>query len=301
MSRKRSDVGAIQIFEGWYVICKRGSFEEREKAPAKALTTEEVEEKEKQYKKRATENRKKQKDAEKTQSEGDTDEMRFWVMMNNAFMRHMATFKSLLAYAEEDNLKFGGAVLHKRIREKEVSKEWNSIRRWLRSNAKDFSHIAIAVSIGRQARGWYSLRCIAVGGEDLTKAFMLPFLAYLLKKREWKDKAITVKEGSRRLRDHYKSECLSDFIEEGFELFRASLMLRNRTFRNNRAREVVEGAIFPVCVHSSYIINAPHIVGNSCSGMAICKGEVIGKEIYLDREEEEQEESKEEIAIEGDF
>lgn len=208
-----------------------------------------------------------QKIAERIESEKDTIMMMKYSVSCNASLRHLATFRNVIAHARGNNEPLGMATFKSRRKDNEVKRMWSLVRRWLSDNVGNDKEIAVVVSIGRTNKGWYLLRCLATGrGAD---DFIGDFWHYL-RKRHWRSRAVVAVAESKELLKYYSSEEIDNYIEELFAVFRMSLMVDRRTYKNHRAIEVIESRKIAVNNSESYIVNAPMIVNNSCSGVALC-------------------------------
>ena len=133
---------------------------------------------------------------------------------------------------------------------------------------------AMAITIGRCCRGWYVLRGITIGGGATD--FMLDTIQYLRKKRGWKNNSGSYSEDSRELLAHYDSRQIEDFLKELFEVYRMTLMIDRRTYKNHKASGILEDEKIAVSNNgNTYIVNAAYIKGNSTSGVALCEYEVV--------------------------
>ena len=208
-----------------------------------------------------------QKIAERIEREGDTTMMMKYSVSCNASLRHLATFRNVIAHARENNEPLGLATFKRRMNDNEVKKVWGLVRRWLSDMVGDTKDIAVVVSIGRTNKGWYFLRCISVGRESNE---FIGDLWHYLRKRQWKSKAVVAVAESKELLKYYSREEIDNYIEELFAVFRMSLMVDRRTYKNHRAIEVIESRKIAVNNSESYIVNAPMVGDNSCSGVALC-------------------------------
>lgn len=208
-----------------------------------------------------------QKIAERLETEGDTTTMMKYGLSCNASLRHLATFRNVIAHARENNEPLGLATFKRRMKDNEVKKVWGLVRRWLSDMVGDTKEIAVVVSIGRTNKGWYFLRCLSAGRES--NEFIGDFWHYL-RKRQWKSKAVVAVAESKELLKYYSSEEIDNYIEELFAVFRMSLMVDRRTYKNHRAIEVIDDRKIAVHNSESYIVNAPMVGDNSCSGVALC-------------------------------
>ena len=208
-----------------------------------------------------------QKIAERIEREGDTTMMMKYSVSCNASLRHLATFRNVIAHARENNEPLGLATFKRSMKDNEVKKVWGLVRRWLSDMVGDTKDIAVVVSIGRTNKGWYFLRCISAGRESNE---FIGDLWHYLRKRQWKSKAVVAVAESKELLKYYSSEEIDNYINELFAVFRMSLMVDRRTYKNHRAIEVIESRKIAVNNSESYIVNAPMVGDNSCSGVALC-------------------------------
>lgn len=259
------DLGVMQRGETW------------EKGDTRALepwTTEQIEE-EKKY--RANKNKMKgrvQKSAEQIELNGNVIEMGARAYRCNGALRHLATFETLIRHARGHKEEIALWTMKKRAKENDIGKEWNGMRTYLSRKVGNDDEMAIAVTIGRCCRGWYVLRGIAIGMGAMD--FMLDTIQYLRKKRGWTNNSGSYSEDSRELLVHYDSRQIEDFLKELFEVYRMTLMIARRTYKNHKAIEILEDEKIPVSNNgNTYIVNAPSIKGNSNSGVALCAYEVI--------------------------
>lgn len=213
------------------------------------------------------ENNELQKRAEQIESNNDISWIEYFSLHCNASLRHLATFINIIEQAKEDNKSIGLATFKRRMKDTEVKNTWKLIRRWLSDNVGSDTEIAVAVSIGRTNKGWYFLKALAVG--DNANDFMGDFWHYL-KRRNWKSKEVYVNEESNKLLKYYSSKDINDFLYELFGIFRMSLMVGRRTYKNNRASKILESRKLTVEEYASYLVNANAIYLNSPSGVALC-------------------------------
>lgn len=223
---------------------------------------------EEEFKKRTAKKKRLQRYAEVLERDNDKEEMKAFGRRCNAALRHLATFLTLIQYSKDEGLKCGLSMFRKCLKEPWVSKEWDYIRRWITKQAKDYDNLAIALTIGRSNKGWYSLRCLAVGNDEEVTPFVFSLWNYLVKKRHWKNKAIRIEEDSSRLFKYYQSRDLDTYTDELFEVFRTSLMLHHRTFKNHKAVDILENKA--VAIENDYLVSARHLNYNSPSGVALC-------------------------------
>lgn len=223
---------------------------------------------EEEFKKRTAKKKRLQRYAEVLERDNDKEKMKAFGRRCNAALRHLATFLTLIQYSKDEGLKCGLSMFRKCLKEPRVSKEWDYIRRWITKQAKDYDNLAIALTIGRSNKGWYSLRCLAVGKDEEVTPFMFSLWTYLVKKRQWKNKAIRIEEDSSRLFKYYQSRDLDTYTDELFEVFRTSLMLHHRTFKNHKAVDILENKA--VAIENDYLVSARHLNYNSPSGVALC-------------------------------
>lgn len=230
-----------------------------------------------ELKKRTAKKKSLQRYAETLERDNDKEEMEYFGLRCNAALRHLATFQTLIQYSKDEGLKCGLSMFKKCLKESLVSKEWDFIRRCVARQAKDYDNLAIALTIGRSNKGWYSLRCLAVGSDEEVTPFMFSLWTYLVKKRQWKNKAIRIEEDSSRLFKYYQSRDLDTYTDELFEVFRTSLMLHHRTFKNHKTVEILENKA--VAIENDYLVSARHLNYNSPSGVALCSFVTCNDEI----------------------
>lgn len=186
----------------------------------------------------------------------------------------MATFETLIRYAKGHKEEIALWMMKKRAKENDIRKEWNGIRTYLSRKVGNDNEMAIAVTIGRCCRGWYVLRGVAIGMGAMD--FMLDTIQYLRKNRGWKNNSGSYSEDSRELLAHYDNRQIDDFLKELFEVYRMTLMIDRRTYKNHKAIGILEDEKIAVSNNgNSYIVNAAFIKGNSNSGVALCSYSVI--------------------------
>lgn len=189
-------------------------------------------------------------------------------------LRHLATFETLIRHAKEHKEEIALWTMKKRANGNDIRKEWNGIRTYLSRKVGADETRAIAVTIGRCCRGWYVLRGITIGMGAMD--FMLDTIQYLRKKRGWTNNSGSYSEDSRELLAHYDSRQIEDFLKELFEVYRMTLMIARRTYKNHKAIGILEDEKIPVSDNgNAYMVNAPSIKGNSNSGVALCAYEVV--------------------------
>ena len=259
------DLGVMQCGETWE---KGGTHS------LKSWTTEQIEEEKKYRANKNKMNGRAQKSAEQIELNGNAMEMGVRAYRCNGALRHLATFETLIRHARGHKEEIALWTMKKRAKENDIRKEWNSIRTYLSRKVGNDDEMAIAVTIGRCCRGWYVLRGIAIGTGAMD--FMQDTTLYLRKKRDWKNKSGSFPEGSSELVTHYDSRQIEDFLKELFEVYRMTLMITRRTYKNHKAIGILEDEKIPVSNNGdTYIVNAPSIKGNSNSGVALCAYEVI--------------------------
>ena len=259
------DLGVMQCGETWE---KGGTHS------LKSWTTEQIEEEKKYRANKNKMNGRAQKSAEQIELNGNAMEMGVRAYRCNGALRHLATFETLIRHARGHKEEIALWTMKKRAKENDIRKEWNSIRTYLSRKVGNDDEMAIAVTIGRCCRGWYVLRGIAIGTGAMD--FMQDTTLYLRKKRDWKNKSGSFSEGSSELVAHYDSRQIEDFLKELFEVYRMTLMITRRTYKNHKAIGILEDEKIPVSNNGdTYIVNAPSIKGNSNSGVALCAYEVI--------------------------
>lgn len=259
------DLGVMQCGETW------------EKGDTRTLepwTTERIEEEKKYRAYKKMMNERAQKVAEQIELNGNVIEMEARAYRCNGALRHLATFETLIRHAKEHKEEIALWTMKKRAKENDIRKEWNGIRNNLSRKVGNDETRAMAITIGRCCRGWYVLRGITIGMGAID--FMLDTIHYLRKNRGWKNNSGSYSEDSRELLAHYDSRQIDDFLKELFEVYRMTLMIDRRTYKNHKAIGILEDEKIPVSSHgNSYIVNAPSIKGNSNSGVALCSYGVI--------------------------
>lgn len=246
-------------------IMQRGKTWEKDTLSTTATTTTMNHRQKRANKKRECERL--QKIAERLETEGDTTTMMQYSLSCNASLRHLATFRNVIAHARENNESLGLATFKRRMKDNELKRMWSLVRRWLSDRVGDNKTIAVVVSIGRTNKGWYFLRCLSTGRD--ANEFIGDFWHYL-RKRQWKSKAVMAVAESDELLKYYDNEEIDNYIEELFAVFRMSLMVDRRTYKNHRAIEIIEDRKITVDDSQSYVVNAPMVGDNSCSGVALC-------------------------------
>lgn len=258
-------IGVMQRGETW------------EKGDTRALapwTTEQIEEEKKYRANKKRMNERAQKVAEQIELNGNVIEMEARAYRCNGALRHLAAFETLIRHAKEHTEEIALWTMKKRAKENDIRKEWNGIRTYLSRKVGNADEMAIAVTIGRCCRGWYILRGIAIGMGAMD--FMQDVTQYLRKNRGWKNNSGSYSEDSSELLAHYDSRQIEDFLKELFEVYRMTLMIARRTYKNHKAIGILEDEKIAVSSHgNSYIVNASSIKGNSNSGVALCSYGVI--------------------------
>lgn len=264
----------LPLWDGRDVMQRGETWEKGDTRALEPWTTERIEEEKKYraYKKRM--NERAQKEAEQIELNGNGMEMGVRAYRCNGALRHLATFETLIRHAKEHKEEIALWTMKKRAKENDIRKEWNGIRTYLSRKVGADKTRAIAITIGRCCRGWYVLRGITIGMGAMD--FMLDTIQYLRKKRGWKNNSGSYSEDSRELLAHYDSRQIEDFLKELFEVYRMTLMIAKRTYKNHKAIGILEDEKIAVSSHgNSYIVNAAAIKGNSNSGVALCSYEVI--------------------------
>lgn len=263
----------LPLWDGIGVMQRGESWEKGDRA-LEPWTTERIEEEKKYraYKKRM--NARAQKVAEQIELNGNAMEMGVRAYRCNGALRHLATFETLIRHAKGHKEEIALWTMKKRAKENDIRKEWNEIRTYLSRKAGNDETRAIAITIGRCCRGWYVIRGITIGRGAMD--FMLDTIQYLRKKRGWKNNSGAYSEDSRELLAHYGRRQIEDFLKELFEVYRMTLMIARRTYKNHKAVGILEDEKIPVSNNgNTYIVNAPSITGNSNSGVALCAYEVV--------------------------
>lgn len=256
-------------------VMQRGeTWEKGDTSTLEPWTTERIEEEKKYRAHKKRMNERAQKVAEQIELNGSVIEMEARAYRCNGALRHLATFETLIRHAKEHKEEIALWTMKKRAKENDIRKEWNGIRSYLSRKVGNDNEMAIAVTIGRCCRGWYVLRGGAIGMGAMD--FMLDTIQYLRKNRGWKNNSGSYSEDSRELLAHYDSRQIEDFLKELFEVYRMTLMIDRRTYKNHKAIGILEDEKIAVSNNgNSYIVNAPSIKGNSNSGAALCSYSVI--------------------------
>ncbi len=264
----------LPLWEGIGVMQRGETWEKGDTSTLEPWTTERKEEEKKYRAHKKRMNERAQKEAEQIELNGDVIEMESRAYRCNGALRHLATFETLIRYAKGHKEEIALWTMKKRAKENDIRKEWNGIRTYLSRKVVNADEMAIAVTIGRCCRGWYVLRGIAIGMGAMD--FMPDTIQYLRKKRDWKNNSGSYSEDSRELLAHYDSRQIEDFLKELFEVYRMTLMIDRRTYKNHKAIGILEDEKIAVSSNgNSYIVNAPSIKGNSNSGVALCSYGVI--------------------------
>lgn len=273
------DIGAVALtlFPG-VVVMTQGKTWEKEQHIASGQTDTDKLKEGKATRKRH--NKELQKGAEIMEENKDYMGMANAVNRCNAALRHLVTFRTLIREGVELKQTIAICTFKKQAKEKDMVKEWARIRRWV-TGQKETPHCAIVITIGRNTKGWYFLRCIAVGEYMTVSSFLYALGHYLTNSRrkwdKWSTKDILLKKEWDKWRSYYQyegattEETIFHFLDELFGVYRTSLMLEKyRTYRNSYAKDILERCSMPVPYECSYAVNAPHIEGNSLSGVALC-------------------------------
>lgn len=264
----------LPLWDGIGVMQRGETWEKGDTSALEPWTTERKEEEKKYRANKKRMNERAQKVAEQIELNGNVIEMGARAYRCNGALRHLATFETLIRHAKEHKEEIALWTMKKRAKENDIRKEWNGIRTYLSRKGGNADEMTIAVTIGRCCRGWYVLRGIAIGMGAMD--FMQGATQYLRKNRGWKNKSGSYSEDSRELLAHYDSRQLDDFLKELFEVYRMTLMITRRTYKNHKAIGILEDEKIAVSSHgNSYIVNAPSIKGNSNSGVALCSYGVI--------------------------
>lgn len=256
-------------------VMQRGkTWEKGDTSALESWTTERKEEERKYRAHKKRMNERAQKVAEQIELNGNVIEMGARAYRCNGALRHLATFKALIRHAKEHKEEIALWTMKKRAKENDIRKEWNGIRTYLSRKVGADETRAIAITIGRCCRGWYVLRGITIGMGAMD--FMLDTIQYLRKKRDWKNNSGSYSEDSRELLAHYDSRQIEDFLKELFEVYRMTLVIDRRTYKNHKAIGILEDEKIAVSSNgNSFIVTAPAIKGNSNSGVALCEYEVV--------------------------
>lgn len=264
----------LPLWDGTGVMQRGETWEKGDTRTLEPWTTERIEEEKKYRANKKRMNALEQKVAEQIELNGNVMEMRARAYRCNGALRHLATFETLIRHAKEHKEEIALWTMKKRAKENDIRKEWNGIRTYLSRKVGADEARAITITIGRCCRGWYVLRGITIGGGATD--FMLDTIQYLRKKRGWKNNSGSYSEDSRELWAHYDSRQIDDFLKELFEVYRMTLMIARRTYKNHKAIGILEDEKIAVSNNgNTYIVNAPSIKGNSNSGVALCSYGVI--------------------------
>lgn len=264
----------LPLWDGTGVMQCGETWEKGDTRSLDTWTTAQIEEEKKDRANKKRMNEQAQKVAEQIELNGNVIEMGARAYRCNGALRHLAAFETLIRHAKEHKEEIALWTTKKRAKENDIRKEWNGIRTYLSRKVGADETRAIAITIGRCCRGWYVLRGIAIGMGAMD--FMLDTIQYLRKKRGWKNNSGSYSEDSRELLAHYDSRQIEDFLKELFEVYRMTLMIARRTYKNHKAIGILEDEKIPVSNNgNTYIVNAPSIKGNSNSGVALCSYGVI--------------------------
>lgn len=264
----------LPLWEGTGVMQRGETWEKGDTSALESWTTERIEEEKKYRAHKKMMNERKQKEAEQIELNGNVIEMGARAYRCNGALRHLAAFETLIRYAKAHKEEIALWTMKKRAKGNDIRKEWNGIRTYLSRKVGADETRAIAITIGRCCRGWYVLRGVTIGMGAMD--FMLDTIQYLRKKRGWKNNSGSYSEDSRELLAHYDSRQIEDFLKELFEVYRMTLMISRRTYKNHKAIGILEDEKIAVSIHgNSYIVNASSIKGNSNSGVALCSYGVI--------------------------
>lgn len=264
----------LPLWEGTGVMQRGETWEKGDTSALEPWTTERIEEEKKYRAHKKMMNERKQKEAEHIELNGNVIEMGARAYRCNGALRHLAAFETLIRYAKEHKEEIALWTMKKRAKGNDIRKEWNGMRTYLSRKVGADETRAIALTIGRCCRGWYVLRGITIGMGAMD--FMLDTIQYLRKKRGWKNNSGSYSEDSMELLAHYDSRQIEDFLKELFEVYRMTLMIARRTYKNHKAIGILEDEKIAVSINgNSYIVNASSIKGNSNSGVALCSYGVI--------------------------
>lgn len=264
----------LPLWDGIGVMQRGETWEKGDTRALEPWTTDRKEEEKKYRAHKKRMNERTQKVAEQIELNGNVIEMGARAYRCNGALRHLAAFETLIRHAKEHKEEIALWTMKKRAKENDIRKEWNGIRSYISRKVGNADEMAIAVTIGRCCRGWYVLRGITIGMGAMD--FMSDTAQYLRKRRGWKNNSGAYSEDSSELLAHYDSRQLDDFLKELFEVYRMTLMIARRTYKNHKAIEILEDEKIAVSSHgNSYIVNASSIKGNSNSGVALCSYDVI--------------------------
>ena len=264
----------LSLWDGIGVMQRGKTWEKGDTSALEPWTTERKEEERKYRAHKKRMNERAQKEAEQIELNGNVIGMGARAYRCNGALRHLATFKALIRHAKEHKEEIALWTMKKQAKENDIRKEWNGIRTYLSRKVGADETRAIAITIGRCCRGWYVLRGITIGMGAMD--FMLDTIQYLRKKRGWTNNSGSYSEDSRELLAHYDSRQIEDFLKELFEVYRMTLMIDRRTYKNHKAIGILEDEKIAVSSNgNSFIVTAPAIKGNSNSGVALCSYGVI--------------------------
>lgn len=264
----------LPLWDGIGVMQRGETWEKGDTRAFEPWTTERKEEEKKYRAHKKRMNERAQKVAEQIELNGNVIEMGARAYRCNGALRHLAAFETLIRHAKEHKEEIALWTMKKRAKENDIRKEWNGIRSYISRKVGNADEMAIAVTIGRCCRGWYVLRGIAIGMGAMD--FMSDTAQYLRKRRGWTNNSGSYSEDSSELLAHYDSRQIEDFLKELFEVYRMTLMIARRTYKNHKAIGILEDEKIAVSSHgNSYIVNASSIKGNSNSGVALCSYSVI--------------------------
>lgn len=278
---------ALPLFGSYAVIFKdldgkQSTGRPKSDEPKEALTAEQKQEF-KRYKSRCKRDRlRRQKEAEKLSVDNDYEVIEKIVKVNNASLRHLTTFINVIEYAQAHCKPVAVGELKKRIGDdaKAVS-EWRNVRNWLGKNSPEYC----AVTIGKSVKGWWSIRWLVVAEkeEDIFK-LAAPFHLYLLNRRGWKTKAVSMEADTEALKQHYLlrfgdfQETFKLYVSEMFDVYRSALAMPNsrRTFRTDGVHKIWCERSKKVNDFACFVVNGNNKNNCSPSSVALCEVEMKG-------------------------
>lgn len=293
----KNDVWCLMLSQNTGVVMYGPKKVSRKKPVSEAESIEDKEQEEylknlKKYRARKKRECKKlQGVAEFIESKGDAEQIKYYGQICNGAIKHLAFFKYLIAWGEKNNKSISLSSFRKQIKEGAVAKEWQKIRQWCsRQKSNGNEEMAVAITIGRTNRGWYSLRVVIVGDNSPVSLFSYKLGLFLCSKNKWTTRAMHIGEESKELLKHYKTEELEYFNDELFSVFRATLTLpfQTRTYRNEEAERIINKGLIPVSYGASVVLKGPMAYNNSVSGVALCeieqkRGRVVRAEWIAER------------------
>lgn len=214
------------------------------------------------------------KEALKLEKNGDVDRVREYCMRNNAGIRHIATFYNLAKHGEDNGKCVCICSFVKRLSLFEVKKEWSTISKWCGKNINDES--VCALSIGAGSNGWYGMRFICVGEQEQVFNRLCKVWGYLIRKRQWKSKAVHMTDETVPMLDHYLggndwADWWEKMLPEVWALYKASLLFGHRTFKSEGAKTILEQRAKGVTANASLCVYDTQCYKGATAGNALCE------------------------------